>query len=184
MPGTEMLWAGRPNPKVASAQFPEMADAAVRISFSQACDNTAPPSLPARKRKPKANERMQSSRRISKPRNKKPVVGLSLTTGKYRNIFQILPVNVDISLTGDILSLFSSKWIPDIVIAIEIGLLFLRIPTGIRCVSIEIEAGDAPVVSYAVLPRIEPIRACEIQIAGCVRCSCRNLIATSVSKIN
>ena len=183
MPGTEMLWAGRPNPKVASAQFPEMADAAVRISFSQACDNTAPPSLPARKRKPKANVRMQSSRRISKP-PKKPVVGLSLTTGKYRNIFQILPVNVDISLTGDIISLFSSKWIPDIVIAIEIGLLFLRIPTGIRCVSIEIEAGDAPVVSYAVLPRIEPIRACEIQIAGCVRCSCRNLIATSVSKIN
>lgn len=118
------------------------------------------------------------------PRNKKPVVGLSLTTGKYRNIFQILPVNIDISLTGDILSLFSSKWIPDIVIAIEIGLLFLRIPTGIRCVSIEIEAGDAPVVSYAVLPRIEQIRACEIQIAGCVRCSCRNLIATSVSKIN
>ena len=118
------------------------------------------------------------------PRNKKPVVGLSLTTGKYRNIFQILPVNVDISLTGDIIPLFSSKWIPDIVIAIEIGLLFLRLPTGIRCVSIEIEAGDAPVVSFAVLPRIEPIRACEIQIAGCVRCSCRNLIATSVSKIN
>ena len=115
------------------------------------------------------------------PRNKKPVVGLSLTTGKYRNIFQILPVNVDISLTGDIIPLFSSKWIPDIVIAIEI---FLRIPTGIRCVSIEIEAGDAPVVSFAVLPRIEPIRACEIQIAGCVRYSCRNLIATSVSKIN
>lgn len=109
------------------------------------------------------------------PRNKKPVVGLSLTTGKYRNIFQILPVNVDISLTGDIIPLFSSKWIPDIVIAIEIGLLFLRIPTGIS---------DAPVVSFAVLPRIEPIRACEIQIAGCVRCSCRNLIATSVSKIN
>lgn len=118
------------------------------------------------------------------PRNKKPAVGLSLTTGKYRNIFQILPVNVDISLTGDIIPLFSSKWIPDIVIAIEIGLLFLRIPTGIRCVSIEIEAGDAPVVSFAVLPRIEPIRACEIQIAGCVRYSCRNLIATSVSKIN
>ena len=115
------------------------------------------------------------------PRNKKPAVGLSLTTGKYRNIFQILPVNVDISGTIDPRL---TLWIPDIVIAIEIGLLFLRIPTGIRCVSIEIEAGDAPVVSFAVLPRIEQIRACEIQIAGCVRYSCRNLIATSVSKIN